>query len=217
MSELTEIKKIFPEALPEQIGRLEAYLALLREWNQKINLVSRRDVENLVENHLWPSVMALQVANIPENSWLLDVGSGGGFPAIPLKILRPDVQVLMAESIRKKAMFLRTAIADLELESISVVNNRVENITQTFEFRKKFDIITARAVAPVPTLIQWTQPLLNQNGFWLLWKGSSDIPELERYTHKKKLHYQILTTPEEAQQYSAKFEHLRWFVIRTPR
>ncbi len=214
MSELTEIKTVFPETMPEQIRQLEAYLTLLREWNQKINLVSRKDVENLVENHLWPSVMCLRVAEIPPKCWLLDVGSGGGFPAIPIKILRPDVQVLMVESIRKKAMFLRTAVAELELEDISVVKERVENISQTFEFRKKFDIITARAVAPVQTLLQWTTPLIQKNGFWLLWKGSSDIPEMEAVARKKKLTYRILAAPEEAKKFSGKFEHLRWFEIR---
>jgi len=204
---------IFPGISDQQLEQLRQFSALVKKWNQRMNLVSRADAERLWEHHLLPSIILLNFIDIETESWVLDIGSGGGFPAIPLKIARPDLQIIMVDSIRKKMLFLKQAIADLNLQNITVINERVEAVNQNPDFHKRFDIVTVRAVGEIDTLIQWGKPFLKDHGYFLLWKGESDIPELEQTAALLKYHYTVHAVPEALQGYSRKFKELRWFRI----
>jgi 16S rRNA (guanine527-N7)-methyltransferase len=113
---------------------------------------------------------------------LVDIGSGGGVPGIPLAIARPDVSILLVESTRKKSAFLNSAIASLELKNISITDQRAEDVGQS-GWRGTFDVATARAVAALPWLIEWTIPLLKKGGKLLAMKGPKvheEIPQSAR-------------------------------------
>jgi 16S rRNA (guanine(527)-N(7))-methyltransferase RsmG len=145
--------------------KLEHYLTRVREAG--VPLVSRRDRGRLVERHLISSLEAL--AFIAESGQLLDFGSGGGFPAIPLAFARPGVSVLCIESNARKAAFLRRVSRETELANVQVLESRVEDLEAAHDHT--VDFLTARAVADLPKLLARTARLLTSHGRWILWKG----------------------------------------------
>ncbi|MEZ4765703.1 MAG: RsmG family class I SAM-dependent methyltransferase [Calditrichia bacterium] len=100
-----ELKQLFPVSRINKLRSFPQFADVLRDWNQRINLISRQDVDNLWTHHFLPSIIPSTFIDLPAQCWVMDIGSGGGFPAIPLKILYPQWQLLMVESIRKKAHF----------------------------------------------------------------------------------------------------------------
>ena len=212
-SEHSQLLQQFPAISEQQRAQLENYCELLRDWNQRINLVSRKDIERLWPHHIWPSILPLTVVDIPANSKILDIGSGGGLPAIPVKIMRPDLQILMIDSIRKKCFFLKDAIAALELNHITVMNERVEALHTASELIAQFDIVTARAVGPSKRLIDYGRPFLKSPARFILWKGSSDIADLQSTAEEMGFNYTIHTLSSEQQLLSPKLPELRWFDI----
>ncbi len=159
----------------EQRMLLYRYLELIEEWNERINLVSRRDIAFLAEKHLADSLSWARLPIMPQSGGALDLGSGAGFPGIPLSILKPELQVLLLDSISKKASFLRTAVSALELKNAAVLCERAERLAGK---RYKFDVITARAVAALERLWQWSRPLLKRGGFLAAQKGGDLSEEL---------------------------------------
>lgn len=209
----SDIGNVFPGISDVQAQQLGQFCTLVEAWNRRTNLISQQDAARLWERHVLPSIIPLRFVEIPPESWILDVGSGGGFPAIPLKILRPDLQMLLVDSVRKKTLFLQKAISDLGLEKIAVANRRVEELANRAELRERFDLITARAVGAIELLLDWGEPFLKNGGFWLLWKGGSDVAELEELARRRKLDYRVLSVPESLQALSPRFRELRWFEI----
>jgi len=183
----------FPEPTPEQIQQLRKYIALLLDWNQRINLISPNDEERIAERHILESLAVLSAWPFPQNAAVLDLGSGGGFPGIPLKILRPDLAMTLLESRQKKTLFLNAAVHELKLSNCRVVNARAEELT-----KERFSIVLARAVADLKTLWEWSRPLLVEGGVLLAMKGGELDNELQ--TLKKfdsKVAYQLLRYPDE--------------------
>jgi 16S rRNA (guanine527-N7)-methyltransferase len=131
-----------------------------------LNLVSRADRERLIERHLLPSLEAIEY--VGETGTLLDVGSGGGFPGIPLALAMPELQVVFIESNERKTAFLKRVCREIGIKNVEVVRGRVEELDSHHD--DKYDIVTARAIAKLPELIGWTARLLKADGRWLLWK-----------------------------------------------
>ena len=140
---------------------------LSRVQDAGISLVSHADRERLVERHLIPSIEYLDL--IPENGRLLDVGSGGGFPGIPLAFARPELDITLIDSSSRKTAFLRRVSRETSLNHVSIVTCRVEDLAPHMSL--SYDVITARAVALIPEIVDWTQLVLAKGGKWLLWKG----------------------------------------------
>lgn len=209
---MDRIKKIFPRATPRQLEQLSAYCDLLRDWNRRVNLVSRKDIDRLIAHHLLPSLLPLRLVDIKQDAWLLDIGSGGGLPAVPISIMRPDLQILMVDSIRKKTLFLKAAIDTLELRQASVINSRIEVLQENPDFQQKFDLVTARAVTTVNQLMDWAIPFCKPKGFYLFWKGKSDLPELNSGTVAEYRH-KVYYPPQKYRSLTPKFEGLCWFRI----
>ncbi|MBI5059920.1 16S rRNA (guanine(527)-N(7))-methyltransferase RsmG [candidate division KSB1 bacterium] len=132
-----------------------------------LSLVSDSDRNRLEQRHLEPSMTGNDL--VPDGARVLDFGSGGGFPAIPLAIARPDVSWLLVESSARKTAFLARVSRETQLSNVEVLTARVEMLSA--EYNARFDVITARAVAELPELIDWTRRLLKPGGRWLLWKG----------------------------------------------
>ena len=174
----------------------EKYYKILLEWNNKINLISRKE-ENIIERHFLDSILFLpefenltHTSPIPTPIFLLDIGSGGGFPAIPLAIMKPEWTFTLCESIKKKVSFLTHLIEELNITNhVTVINNRVESLYSTNQ-RQKYDFITARAVTKMDELIKYSLPLLKKEGYLLAYKAKDIDDELknaEDLINKNKL------------------------------
>ncbi len=149
---------------PDGEARLLAYLALLDKWNRVYNLTAVREPERMVSHHLLDSLAAVPYFTGPA---VLDVGSGGGLPGIPLAIARPDLQVTLIDSIAKKTAFLLQAKAELGLVNLAVATGRVED----FRPQSGFDDITSRAFSDLREFVNLTRHLLKPGGRWLAMKG----------------------------------------------
>jgi 16S rRNA (guanine527-N7)-methyltransferase len=152
-------------ALPEGAEeKLLAYLVLLDKWNRVYNLTAVRDAERMVSHHVLDSLAAV---GFFQSEMVLDVGSGGGLPGIPLAIARPELQVTLIDSIAKKTAFLLQAKAELGLANLHVVTSRVEDFCPPTHF----DIITSRAFSDLKEFVTLTRHLLKPGGQWLAMKG----------------------------------------------
>jgi len=145
-------------------ARLLAYLALLDKWNRVYNLTAVRDAGRMVSHHLLDSLAAVPFFTREQ---VLDVGSGGGLPGIPLAIVRPELRVTLIDSIAKKTAFLLQAKAELGLANVQVITGRVED----FRPEAGFDVITSRAFSDLNAFVTLTRHLLNPGGCWLAMKG----------------------------------------------
>ena len=170
-------------------AKLLAYLALLDKWNRVYNLTAVRDTERMVSHHLLDSLAA--VVHF-QGKTVLDVGSGGGLPGIPLAIARPELQVTLIDSIAKKTAFLLQAKAELGLVNLQVVTGRVED----YQPDSKFDLITSRAFSDLKEFVTLTRHLLKPTGHWLAMKGllpHEEIVSLPDWTKVSANH--ALTVP----------------------
>lgn len=174
------ILKYFSDLTPKQIEQFTALYGLYEEWNQKINVVSRKDFEHLYERHILHSLAIAKVMAFKEKASILDLGTGGGFPGIPLAILFPETQFLLVDSIGKKILVVNEVAQSLGLKNVKGIQSRVEEIKG-----QKFDFIISRAVAALPDLLRWSRKHLKTqhihvypNG-WLLLKGGNLDSEIK--------------------------------------
>lgn len=140
--------------------RLELYEILLREYNKSVNLISRKDVDNIWTNHILHSLSPLLLLSFAPGLRLLDIGTGGGLPGIPIAIARPDLSISLVDSIGKKTVVLDEIVTRLGIRNASVTNGRVESLAGRKDYRGRFEGIIARAVAPLSDLVRWSRPLL---------------------------------------------------------
>jgi len=144
---MLNLLKYFPDLTPEQILRFEKMGPLYRDWNEKINLISRKDIDSLYEKHILHSLAIAKIIKFRPGSNLLDVGTGGGFPGIPLAILFPDCRFVLIDSIGKKIKVVQDVIENLELKNVTAVHMRVE------EVKEQFDFVVSRAVTAFPAFV----------------------------------------------------------------
>lgn len=163
----------------ESTAALFAVHALeLVEWNRKINLTSITLPRDIAVKHFVDSLAPAQF--ISKNARLLDIGSGGGFPGIPLKILKPSLSVLLIDGVRKKANFLRHVLRTLKLESIKVLQVRAENLVEDPAFLNSFDVVISRALSSLDVFVDLSMPLLAAHGIMIAMKGEVNPSELEK-------------------------------------
>ena len=158
----------------------QAYLEILLRENAKHNLTAITDPEEIRQKHFADSLALLEGAPcpVPPGAFLLDVGSGGGFPGVPLKIARPDISLTLLEATRKKADFLKLLLEELGLEG-EVVNARAEDAARDPAYRGRFDVVTARAVAALPVLCELCLPFVKPGGAFIALKGQSEKAQEE--------------------------------------
>ncbi|MGB9752677.1 MAG: 16S rRNA (guanine(527)-N(7))-methyltransferase RsmG [Roseiflexus castenholzii] len=162
-----------------QIEQFARYSAELRAWNMRVNLTSITDEREIVTRHFLDSLRcALSWGDTP--SRLIDIGSGAGFPGLPLKILHPELHVTLVESVGKKAAFLQHIVAVLDLRDVTVVTARAEVVGRDPQHREQYDVVTARAVAELATLVEYGLPLCRIGGRFLAPKGSAIDDEVVR-------------------------------------
>ncbi|MDR0428200.1 MAG: 16S rRNA (guanine(527)-N(7))-methyltransferase RsmG [Dysgonamonadaceae bacterium] len=178
------IKKYFPKITENQKEQFAQLDGLYKDWNSKINLISRKDIDNLYEKHILHSLGIAEVIQFKDNSSIMDVGTGGGFPGIPLAILFPNVQFLLLDSIGKKVKVAEDIASQIHLKNVECCHARVENEA------RKFDFIVSRAVMPLSDLVNISKKnILKQqqnalpNGFLCL-KGGDLQSELRVFKNK---------------------------------
>ena len=161
-----------------QLTALSTYEKELLEWNQKFNLTAIRDVAGIRTKHFLDSFSCVLAwkGNPPAN--LIDIGSGAGFPGIPLKIIYPNTKVILVESVGKKAMFCQHIVSLLGLEGVNVINSRAEDLGQMREHREHYEWGIARAVANMRVLAEYLLPLVQVGGMMLAQKGESGPAEV---------------------------------------
>ncbi|HGC9864715.1 TPA: 16S rRNA (guanine(527)-N(7))-methyltransferase RsmG [Streptococcus agalactiae] len=163
----------------KQKKQFETYFRLLVEWNEKINLTAITDKEEVYLKHFYDSIAPILQGYI-DNSPLsiLDIGAGAGFPSIPMKILYPEIDITIIDSLNKRINFLNILANELELSGVHFFHGRAEDFGQDRVFRAKFDIVTARAVAKMQVLPELTIPFLKVNGRLIALKAAAAEEEL---------------------------------------
>jgi 16S rRNA (guanine527-N7)-methyltransferase len=152
------ILKYFSDFTEEQLQQLRLLEGLYKEWNEKINVISRKDIDGLYEKHVLHSLSIAAVFEFPDGAEVLDLGTGGGFPGIPLAIYFPTVKFHLADSIAKKLKVVQGVAEGIGLKNVTTQHTRAEEIRN-----RKFDVVISRAVAPLKELWDWSKPLLKSS------------------------------------------------------
>ena len=174
-----ELQKRGITVTDEKIARFDRYLELLQEWNKKINLTAITEREEVYLKHFYDSITAGLYVNFKEGvPSLCDVGSGAGFPSIPLKIMYPNMRITIVDSLNKRIQFLQTIVDELGLEDVHLYHDRAETFGQNSEFRASFNFVTARAVARMNVLAELCLPLIKKDGVFIAMKASNTEEEL---------------------------------------
>ena len=160
----------------KMIDKFEKFNIILKEWNSKFNLTSITDDLDVEIKHFLDSIKGERY--FFKNANVVEIGSGGGFPSIPLMIVRSDLKFTLIESVGKKCEFLKFAIKELDLNG-EVLNLRAEDCGKNEKYREKFDIVTARAVAKLNTLSEYCIPLIKKGGLFIAYKGEDNGEEIE--------------------------------------
>lgn len=163
----------------EDIDSFEIYKEMLKEWNQKINITSITDDEEIDIKHFLDSMTPLVTNLFNGKKRLIDIGTGGGFPGLPLKIINKDLNVTLLDSLNKRIIFLNEVINKLELKDIEAIHGRAEELSIKPLYREKFDIAISRAVASLNTLSEYCMPFVKVGGHFISMKGPEIDEELE--------------------------------------
>jgi 16S rRNA (guanine527-N7)-methyltransferase len=149
------VLKYFTEFTDQQLNQFRQLDELYKSWNEKINVISRKDIESLYEKHVLHSLSIAAAFEFEDNSEIIDLGTGGGFPGIPLAIYFPNVKFHLVDSIAKKLKVVKNIAENIGLTNVTIQHSRAEDIKN-----RKFDFVVSRAVAPLKDLWKWSKPLL---------------------------------------------------------
>ncbi|MFE1242504.1 16S rRNA (guanine(527)-N(7))-methyltransferase RsmG [Fictibacillus sp. NPDC058756] len=172
----TSLKEKGIELSEKQLSQFEKYFHLLVEWNEKMNLTAITEKEEVYLKHFYDSVTAAFYFNFNQDITVCDVGAGAGFPAVPLKICFPEINLTVVDSLNKRIGFLEHVVKELGLENVSMYHDRAETFAHRPEFRQQFDLVMARAVARLSVLSEFCLPLVKKGGHFLGMKGAN-LPE----------------------------------------
>lgn len=157
-----------------------AYETLLLEWNQRMNLTAIVSHEDILIKHFLDSIVPMQFLDLPLSAAVLDVGTGAGFPGVPLKILRPDIALTLLDSLQKRVHFLQELSVALGQADNRCLHGRAEELGKNSAYREQFYLVTARAVASLPVLCEYCLPFVAKGGVFLAMKGKEVEHELEQ-------------------------------------
>lgn len=166
--------KHFPDLSAKQLRQFELMISLYQDWNDKVNVISRKDTENILEKHILHSLALAKFKHFKKDSWTLDLGTGGGFPGLPLAVLFPKANFHLVDSIGKKIMVVNEIAEALQLNNVNVEKERVENLKGSYHY------IVSRAVAPTTQLLAWTKHLaIKKTTEYMFLKGGDLTAELK--------------------------------------
>jgi len=159
--------------------KLMKYKELLKEWNEKINLTAITEDEEIVKKHFIDSIKAFRFQGLKDAKKIIDVGTGAGLPGLPIKIVKPDIEVVLLDSLNKRVNFLNEVISKLNLTNISAVHGRAEDFAREVRFRESFDVAVSRAVANMSVLSELCIPYVKRNGYFVALKGPAVEDEIK--------------------------------------
>ena len=183
---IEELKKLNIIPTNHQLQQLNDFYELLLEWNEKINLTRIINKEDVYLKHFYDSLTITKVIDLKNVETLCDVGTGAGFPGVVLKIMYPNLKITLVDSLQKRVNYLNDIINKLDLKDIKAVHSRGE------DYKDKFDIVTARAVANIEKLLKYTMHLVNKNGVLIAMKGNIDEELTDEVKIKISKKYKII-------------------------
>lgn len=169
----SEFEKYGLKLTAEQYEKFNLYAEFLCEYNKNVNLTAITDPHDILIKHFIDSALALKFVKIPENSAIIDVGTGAGFPSVPIKIMRNDIKLTLLDSLAKRITFLEKLCEKLKINA-EFIHGRAEDIGKMAEYRGKFDFSCARAVANLSVLSEYCIPFVKVNGFFIAMKGPNE-------------------------------------------
>jgi 16S rRNA (guanine527-N7)-methyltransferase len=180
------ILKYFSDFTPKQLQQFEVLENLYKEWNEKINVISRKDIDSLYERHVLHSLSIAATFEFEPATEIIDLGTGGGFPGIPLAIFFPEVKFHLVDSIAKKLKVVEAVAENIGLSNVTTQHSRIEDINNSpQDSAGKFDFVVSRAVAPLKDLWKWSKPLL---------KSRKSDPDSYRDRGQNPTHHSALTS-----------------------
>lgn len=171
----------------EMLKKFQSFSKLLISWNEKINLTAITDEKEIEIKHFIDSLSILKTGKVGNNTSVIDIGCGAGFPSFPIKFALPDTEIVQLDSLNKRVNFLNTVSQELELNKIKAVHFRAEEGARQKELRERFDIACARAVASLPSLIELCVPYVKTGGYFIAMKGSETDEEIKLSKNALKL------------------------------
>lgn len=172
-------EKVKVEFNETKYNKFIKYKEMIKEWNEKINLTAITEDNDIIQKHFIDCIEAFKFEYLKEAKTLIDVGTGGGFPGIPIKILNDNINVVLLDSLNKRINFLNEVISELELKDIKTIHGRAEDFAKDKDYRESFDIATSRAVANMTVLSEFCIPYVKVGGYFLALKGPAIEDELK--------------------------------------
>lgn len=186
----------------DKIEKFRIYKDLLKEWNNKINITAITEDKEIIIKHFLDSITPYILGLFKGEKRVIDIGTGGGFPGLPLKIINQDLDVTLMDSLNKRIRFLQEVLDSLELDKIEAVHGRAEEVSRTKEYREVYDICISRAVASLDTLCEYCIPFVKPGGYFISMKGPDIDEELNQARNSIKIlggelvDKKIITIPE---------------------
>lgn len=162
----------------QMIAQFDKYYELLVEWNKVMNLTGITDYDEVNSKHFVDSLSIVKAVNMSQINSVIDIGTGAGFPGIPIKIAFPDIKVTLLDSLNKRIKFLNTVIDELKLKNITAVHGRAEDFARQIEYREQYDLCVSRAVANLATLSEYCLPYTKVGGYFIPYKSGEIDKEL---------------------------------------
>lgn len=179
-----EIKKIGIQLDDKQIDQFLRYYELLAEWNRFMNLTAITDYKEVIQKHFVDSLSIIKAMDIEylqsKDKQLIDIGTGAGFPGIPIKIVFPKLKITLLDSLNKRVKFLNEVIDVLDLKNIEAIHGRAEDYARQEKYREKYDVCVSRAVANLSTLLEYSLPFVKIGGYFISYKAENIEEEIEK-------------------------------------
>lgn len=177
-----DLKQFHIDLTEKQINQFIQYFDLLTEWNSFMNLTAITEFDQVLKKHFVDSLSLIQaIPDLPQRSCsLIDVGTGAGFPGIPVKIVYPNVKVVLLDSLHKRVQFLNEVIQSLDLENITAIHGRAEDYAKQPDHREQYDLCVSRAVANMTTLSEYCIPFVKKGGYFISYKSEKVTEEYEQ-------------------------------------
>ena len=179
MDLIKEASELNIEISEKQNENLEKYAEMMLRYNEFMNLTAITEPDEIREKHFLDSITLLLSGKISEGCTLIDIGAGAGFPSIPVKIVRDDINLTMLDSLNKRINFLNDVIKELDIKNAKAIHSRAEDAGKNKELRESFDIATARAVADLAVLAEYALPFVKVGGYFVAMKGTAPAEEIE--------------------------------------
>jgi 16S rRNA (guanine527-N7)-methyltransferase len=179
----------------EQLEQFKRYNNELIYWNEKVNLISKNDTEHIFDYHFLHSLSVLKYIDLPRKSKCLDLGTGGGFPGIPIAIANPEIEMILVDSVKKKINITNIFALHTNLKYLKTLNARAEDLSKEKKYNQYFDFIFARSVGKISQLISWSLPLIKQKGKIILFKGGDleqEISEANKFFPEFEIKEQLI-------------------------